>query len=291
MSPVYSRVPWVHLNHNNEQNLEHFYPSATDIHTLQAFKSAMPRSRRHHHDVYDDTNLGDQRHEMERHEHHRVPVTRREHHDSSRSRAVVDPFRDMGQEMRRFHEETQRSMGGWGFGSMFGAPHGRDAGFFSSFDRMFDDAFTSMSNVADNAPDGRGSYFYESRTRTVGPDGRVHEEHVRTTPDEHGHPRTKRSVRDAESEREMDPFWRGVRSPFGQEPYGMIDDGRRSDDVIVEELESSDEENPRVRHRDRSSRRHRDDADVQVIEEHDHRPQSRPGDWMKQRYDQWRNRA
>lgn len=246
----------------------------------------MPRSH-HHHDIYDDTGRGDERHELER---YRVPVTRHRHdRGQERSRAVVDPFHDMDSEMRRFQEETERSMTDWGFGSMFGN-HGR-GGMLSSLDRMFDDAFASMSNVAENAGDGRGTYVCESRTRTVGPDGRVHEEHVRTTPDEHGNPQTRRTVRDAESEREMDPFWRGLRSPFGQQPYGMIEDPRLDEEVIVEEFDSSDDE----RHHDgshrRSSRRYREDVEVQEIDDGHPRPQSSPSGWMRQRYNHWRNRA
>lgn len=248
----------------------------------------MPRSR-HHHDVYDDTDRGDERHEMER---HRVPVVPHRHHqDRERSRAVVDPFHDMHSAMRGFHEEAERSLAGWGFGSMFG-DHGRGS-MFSSFDRMFDDAFASMSNVPENARDGRGTYFYESRTRTVGPDGRVHEEHVRTTPDEDGNPQTRKTVRDAETEGEMDPFWRGVSSPFGQQPYGMIEDPRLDEEVIVEEIDSSDEEGRHGHdgsHR-HSSRRHRHHVEVQEFDDGDAHPHSSPSGWMRQRYNQWRNRA
>lgn len=189
--------------------------------------------------------------------------------------------------MQRFQEETERSLGAWGFGSLFGDAPGRGGGIFSSFDRMFDDAFASMGNVANGQ--GGGQYFYESHTRTVGPDGQVHEEHVRTTPDENGNPRTSRTVRDGE---ERGSVWRGLRSPFEQDMPGMIGGRHHEDDVIVEELDCSDDEDERWgEYQGQLPRNRYERRDVDVMEEDDTRPSQRPGEWVRQRYNRWMNRA
>lgn len=238
----------------------------------------MPR-RHYRHDVYDDTERGQEGRETERHP---VPVIRRRHgSQSSRSGELVDPFQDMNGAMRRFQEDVDRTLGaGFGFGSMFG-----EHGLMTSFDRMFDEAASGFTGAVANAHGGSGTYFYESKTRTVGPDGRVHEEHVRTTPDEYGNPQTKRTVRDGDSVRETNPMDEEAFLPFGR-PHGMIRDPRREPEVIVEEVDDDDTSRSERNSR-RRARRH--DGDVEVEEITEPHPQS-TRDWMRERYRQWRHR-
>lgn len=196
---------------------------------------------------------------------------------------------DMQGTMQRFHQDMERSFGGFGLPSMFGGDRG--GGLFGSFDRMFDSAFANMAN---DTPRGNSSYFFESRTRTVGPDGRVREEHVRTVPDAEGHPQTRRTVRDAERERELDPFFSGIGGGYDRR-YDRIAGANREPEIIVEEVDDDEvmEEEEEERRRNRGRRRQRSNYGDVEVEEIVDEPAERgagAGDWMRDRYRRWRAR-
>lgn len=242
----------------------------------------MPRYSRHH-DVYDDTG----RHYRNNPDSmSRVPVIRRRS-ASPDSYPAADPFMDMQGAMQRFHQDMERSFGGFGLTSMFGGDRG--GGMFGSFDRMFDNPFAHMANDTRN---GNGSYFFESRTRTVGPDGRVREERVRTVPDAEGIPRTRRTVRDADTERDLDPFFSGIGGRYDRR-YDRIAGRHREPEIIVEEVDDDEvmEEEERRRHRGRRRQRS-NHGDVEVEEIVDEPAERGPGagDWVRDRYRRWRAR-
>ena len=144
-----------------------------------------------------------------------------------------------------------------GFGSMM-----------TNFDRMFDD----MARGMDASSGGNGTYFYESRSTTIGPDGRVHEERVTTRPDSHGNPETRRTVRDGDRVTESGPF-QGMPGNF----RGI--EGRRhrhdveEDPVVIEELDDDDN------HPTSTPRRG----------DHNNRDNRNQGGWLHNKYREWRN--
>lgn len=199
---------------------------------------------------------------------------------------------DMHGAMHRFQQDMERSFGGFGFSSMFGSDRAGSGGggLFGSFDRMFDQAFSTMSSDNHN---GNGSYYFESRTRTVGPDGRVREEHVRTVPDAEGNPQTRHTVCGAESESGMDPFYSGIGGY--DRGYERIPDVDREPEIIVEEVDDDDmiAEEEAERRRSRGRRRprsHYGDVEVEeIVDEPEERLQS-TGEWMRDSYRRWRTR-
>lgn len=102
----------------------------------------------------------------------------------------------------------------------------------SSMDRMFDD----MTRASGHQSSSSSSYFYESRTRTVGPDGVVREEVVREQPGQDGRPHTTRQVR------QTDQYGR-VTEGQGQSQGQSNRSGRiegdevNNNDVVIEELD------------------------------------------------------
>lgn len=95
-----------------------------------------------------------------------------------------------------------------------------------SMDRMMDEMHSGINNNNNS----NSSFFYESRTRTVGPDGRVHEEVVRTAPGADGNPETTRQVRDGNN-------GGGHMFTHGQDGRIEYDGAPQNDDVVVEELD------------------------------------------------------
>lgn len=238
----------------------------------------MPHRHHHRHDVYDDTGRGQAGQEIERYP---VPVVRRrQNRPTAEENAVVDPFHDMDGAMRRLQQDVDQAFGGWGLSSMFG-----NRGLMGSFDRMFDEAANGFSSAIADAQNGQGTYYYESKTRTIGPDGRVHEEHIRTAPDQHGNPETRRTVRDGDSLREMGPFETRPHLPpasssGAHRPY-------HEPEVIIEEIDDDDDGIAARRNSRRRPREHHGDVQVEEIVEPRH-PSTR--DWMRERYRQWRYR-
>lgn len=191
-------------------------------------------------------------------------------------RDVVDPFSQMQQEMhdsmRRMQESMASPFGSFGFGSsLFGGSHGGND-FMSQFDRMFD------INEAD-VRQGRGNYYYESRTMTTGPDGVVREEVVRTTPGEDGRPRTRRTVREG-NERDWGNAHRIRGNP---EP-----------EITVEEIDDESEDDMGTRRTGkRRARSHYGDIEVEEIQDGNAQhpdPSPSPGEWMREKYRRWRSR-
>lgn len=191
-------------------------------------------SFRGRHDIYDDTRYGhDARREEQRARSSRRSRYRRdERRDEGRNDWLAAPF---GHGM--MPEDPFAGFGmmesphgnGFGGGSLFGAMRG----MMSSMDRMFEDMTSSSRMMSgQNGGSGGGTYYYESKTRTVGPDGRVREEVVRTTPGSDGRPQTQRSVREGDDAREMGPFSVGFENDPNQP---RIDNGEP--DVVVEELD------------------------------------------------------
>eukprot|EP00177_Eucheuma_denticulatum_P003234 GFKZ01005846.1.p1 GENE.GFKZ01005846.1~~GFKZ01005846.1.p1 ORF type:complete len:232 (+),score=31.30 GFKZ01005846.1:246-941(+) len=225
-----------------------------------------------YYDIYDDTRQV-------------APPTRvpSHHRRSGAPIAPVDPFFGPPDEFRgameRFHSDIGRA---FGFDSMFGDRHGTMGFGMPSFSPFLNDAMSALENHARDGASGGGTYYFESRTRTVGPDGRVHEEVVRTAPDEEGRMRTRRSVRDGDIRDER-------RSRVQRSPRY---DGRRDDrlpDVIVEEVDDEEEERRQRRQRRRPAYNH---GDVEVEEIQDGRQEGgTPAEWMRERYRRWRNRA
>lgn len=231
----------------------------------------MPLS--HRHDIYDDTGAVAPRHTRQpgrrserpsRRPHARAPA------DAFGAFDAFDAF-DMDGAMSRLQEEGERALGGWGFGSLFGDTPAPRGGLFASFDGMFNDLLGSATTSAQSS----STYVY------VDPDGRVHEEHVRTVLDENGQPRTSRTVRDGN-------VGEGGWSAFDQVMPGMIGGPQRDAGVVVEELDSSGDEAHGGGHHAEWSPRTGHGA-VEVIEE-DARPRPHPAEWMRQRYNQWMNR-
>lgn len=148
-------------------------------------------------DVYDDTG-----HMREYHHHH--PGRALAHHQYGH-----DNMFDM---MEGMHREMQRHSFPM-FGSMMQGMHS----LFDSFDRAFE-----------HSTPGESTYYYQSHTRTVGPDGRVVEETVRTTPGPSGRPETSRTVRDADGNEHVTKA-EGEFPPM-QPPFAAIEDAHRSFD-------------------------------------------------------------
>lgn len=166
---------------------------------------------------------------------------------------------------RAAERDMDHAFGGGLFGGMFGNMQN----MMTSMDHMFDDVH------ANAGPASGGSYYYESRKMTVGPDGRVHEETVRTVPDEHGNPTTSRTVRDGDRVEEIAPSGRihGHRS------------SRMDDDVVIEEVDEHGEPVREERLVRRSSRDERDARGRERMHAHS------GGSWLRDRYNQWRSRA
>lgn len=227
----------------------------------------------HRHDIYDDTGAVGPRHTRQPGRRSEPPSRRRHARappDAMNALDAWDPF-DMDGAMSRLQEESERALGAWGFGSLFGDAPARRGGLFSSFDGMFNDLLGSATTSAESS----STYVY------VDPDGRVHEEHVRTVLDENGQPRTSRTVRNGEV---GDGGW----SAFDQAMPGMIGGPQRDAGVIVEELDSSGDEAQGGGHHGEWSARTGQEG-VEVIEEERERPRPHPAEWMRQRYNQWMN--
>lgn len=181
--------------------------------------------------------------------------------------------------MERFHSDIGRA---FGFDSMFSDRQGIMGFGMTSLEPFLNEAFSTLENQARGGANGGGTYFYESRTRTVGPDGRVHEEVVRTAPDEEGRMRTRRTVRDGDMREE-----RRSRIPWSSRRDGRSDD--RLPDVIVEEVDDEEEERRESRQRRRPPYNY-GDVEVEEIED-GHQGGGSPAEWMRERYRRWRNRA
>lgn len=212
------------------------------------FQTNFAMSYRRNHDIYDDTRYGRDAYYDGRERHPRRTRQRRgERHDGRQVQPDIwDGSHEYRSRMERPHAHgiMERQMDPFEMtpfgssmfgGSLFGAMNG----MMASFDRMFDE-MTAGNGFRNADGDGRGgTYFYESKTRTIGPDGRVREEVVRTAPGSDGHPETRRSVREGDDVRGMDPFaidmdqggW-NARHGYGQDRITPAED-----DVIVEELD------------------------------------------------------
>ncbi|KAI0562660.1 hypothetical protein FGB62_55g134 [Gracilaria domingensis] len=197
----------------------------------------MPHRYRRAHDIYDDTQYAP--HSSDRIPVHHYPPPARERRRRNRvpdNQLSVQPHHPMSDAMARMEQDFARA-----FESPFGTSmFGPMTGIMSSFDRMFDE-FASAS------ASGNGTYYYESSTTTVGPDGRVREETVRTTPGADGNPQTSRFVREGDQLRDSDPYQRYRIQGSHHHPL--------ADDVVVEEVEEDDDcLNPRHRNdgRDRN---------------------------------------
>lgn len=105
----------------------------------------------------------------------------------------------------------------------FGSLMNPFASMTQSIDRMMQDAIASGDGGNGNSS---STFYYESRTRTVGPDGHVREEVVRRRPGADGTTETQHQVREG---RNGDIYT--VR--------GEIESGNNApaDDVVVEELD------------------------------------------------------
>lgn len=119
-------------------------------------------------------------------------------------------------------------------------------GMMSSVDRMFDEmAASELDPNYRGGGSSSGTFFYESKTRTVGPDGIVREETVRTTPGADGRPETRRTVRESDG---VSGVGRYAADPYvthgdqGPMPRVMNDGYDRAQavtepDVVIEELD------------------------------------------------------
>ncbi|CAN8064570.1 unnamed protein product [Agarophyton chilense] len=235
----------------------------------------MPHRHHRSHDVYDDTQYAPHPSDQVTVHHYPSPS----HHRRRRHRAPdhhlqnPDPFHPVNDAMALMERDFARA-----FESPFGAaPFGSMAGIMSSFDRMFDQ-FASASASA--SPAGNGTYYYESSTTTVGPDGRMRQETVRTEPDADGNPHTSRFVTEGDQLRN-DPYNTYSIQPA---PVNPIDDR-----VIVEEVEQDDDclrppegHHPRDRHHAYDEERHRPNA----RDNH----QNTTANWMKDKFNRWRSR-
>lgn len=188
----------------------------------------------HRHDIYDDTAYAQPRSADRRHGHStRDRGSRDRRHDAPPPSHAYQPpahypqppqdvtphpqdtpHSTMQRDMDRALSSAERDMA-----AMFGTGASIFGGILSSVDRLFDDMTTGFASTDANGRQ-KGSYFYESRTTTVGPDGRVREETVRTTPGQDGKPQTHRDVREGDQ-----ATWNSTRLPgehlwHGQPPLG-----------------------------------------------------------------------
>lgn len=170
--------------------------------------------------------------------------------------------------------------GGSGFGGMFDSMLQGMQRSFGEMERQMERAFEEAAAQSRDGRDGRGggtTYFYESMTRSVGPDGKVREERVRTKPGRDGRPETKRVVRD-ESGREHVTRTEGEIPRFGEFArdfgriggYGHEGYNRLPDPVLVEEVHDDDEDHGRHgARRTHSRRRSRRCEGEPIVEEPD----------------------
>lgn len=260
-------------------------------------------SRRH--DVYDDTRYGpqgaidyphdDYEHRRAARRHHRrrndpyydypgpqhhpvapLPLTPFHPMDPWALGPTMDPFYPMDPYINRGEQQMDRGITPFPTPNLF-------RGMMTSFDRLWDEMTTNSIPHPSTFQNHPGShYYYESKTRTVGPDGRVHEETVRTVPGADGQPETRRTVREGEHNAHM-------RSVFdAQIPHPALSHHNpysSDNDVIVEEL---DEDGNVIRDDSPTRRRSRSSRD----EEHYHRAyQNEHSDnWLRNQYRRWRSR-
>lgn len=134
--------------------------------------------------------------------------------------------------------------------SPFNGMFGMMRGMMMSMDRLFDDFATSTMHFSEGHAStfecrpGSGTYFYQSKTRSVGPDGRMREETVQTRRGSNGHPETRRTVRhgnNVEANQQGNASSRTFR--HSAMPRTMYDDEprqgyvAREPDVVIEELD------------------------------------------------------
>eukprot|EP00178_Gracilaria_changii_P023469 TRINITY_DN70_c0_g1_i1.p1 TRINITY_DN70_c0_g1~~TRINITY_DN70_c0_g1_i1.p1 ORF type:complete len:236 (-),score=39.39 TRINITY_DN70_c0_g1_i1:593-1300(-) len=231
----------------------------------------------HHHrrrqlDVYDDTQYAAHPSEQITVHHHPSPSReRRRRNRTPDSQLALDPLHPMSDAMARMERDFARAFESPFGGGLFGPM----SGIMSSFDRMFDD-FASASAAAN------GSYYYESSTTTVGPDGRVRQETVRTTPDADGNPQTSRFVSEGDHVRDYDPYHRHAIQGSRRHPL--------EDDVVVEEVDEDDDcLSPSRRRHDARGRNDASDEERSRSHEYDDR-QNNPMNWVKERIGRWRSR-
>lgn len=211
---------------------------------------------------------------------------------------------------QRSDQQMQRRMPE---GSLFNdGMFGMMQGMMSSMDRMFDEMasssmMTSRQFQSSGGGDGHsnGTFVYESRTRTVGPDGVVREETVRTTPGTDGRPETRRTVREGNDITEMPPEY-GANSfnVMGNMDMPRImgdnnDNGRNSGEpeVIVEELD--EDGNVIATNNSRTSRSVASRAYAERNHNQSHEEYAPHGEendtghrsWWQNRYRRWRNHS
>lgn len=186
-----------------------------------------------------------------------------------------------------------------GHGGMFGdGLFGMVRGMMSSVDRMFDDMAASAAGMNDRGQPS-GTFYYESKTRTVGPDGIVREETVRTAPGADGRPETRRTVREGDGAPGAARFGANGYGAYGDQRAmpRMMDDYRvphvaHEPDVVIEELDeygnvvASNDSNSDVRQEDQH---YFDERDRRERYEMPHEMnEDRPQSWWQDRYRQWR---
>ncbi|PXF49533.1 hypothetical protein BWQ96_00603 [Gracilariopsis chorda] len=227
----------------------------------------MPHRHRRPHDVYDDTQYAPLSNDEitvhhypssshERQWHHNHQQQQYPYHDNQLVQPI-EPFDNMGRTIARMEREMMRA---------FEAPFGggvfdQIGNVMSSFDRMFD----NMNNPA-SAPPG-STYYYESSTTTVGPDGQVHQETVRTRPGADGNPETTRYVRDGDQVRRAHP-----QDRIESSPHNPI-----NDDVIIEEVDDDDDLAPSSERRGDQRHHNRDNLNRR----------NSAGGWIRDRFNNW----
>ncbi len=218
-------------------------------------------SRRY--DVYDDTGRNSRGTRVRR-THSARDVTRR-HSARQRPDTMASLFEQFDRDMATFHDSF--------FPAIFGGPNGR-------IDNQY----------------GGGTYMYESHTSTMGPDGRMTTETIRTRPGRDGRPETQRIHRDASGRETRTTTHEMPPNPF--DDFGWPFTSRLPAPAPVEVQEITDEDDARVSRR-RSSRRRREPR--VVVEEPDddeydarprrasshHRPSPRKSFFERAR-DSWR---
>lgn len=234
-------------------------------------------SSRRRHDVYDDTPYGAYGGHGRRREHYassrrgrRRSSEARQQQEDAYNRGLYYPQPGDRGIMERTYPPAQMAPAAPApsmFDSFFAPawdvqPHAGHAGVFgdglfgmmrgmmSSMDRMFDEmAASTMDNHGGGGGGGGGNtFYYESKTRTVGPDGIVREETVRTVPGADGRPETRRTVREGESAPGMGRFRADAHEMYDSQDAmpRVMNDGypgypgvqaAPEPDVVIEELD------------------------------------------------------
>lgn len=200
--------------------------------------------------------------------------------------APVDDFQGATEQ---FHSDIGRA---FGFDSMFN-DHECIMGFHmfsleSLQELFFDEALSLLENLVLDVTSVGETCYCESSTRTIGLDGRVHEEVLRTAHDGERCMRTSRAVRDGDMREERRTR---IRPSSRRDCWA---DNRRPD-VIVEEIDDEEEEGRESTQCGGPADTHGDveleEVEVEEISEDGHPEGSSSADWIRERYRGWRNRA